>query len=89
MAPGSKLRLSIEIILAFAAVIFLAASLVSPDWIEKTLDLAPDNGDGSVEWGVAFAAAAVFLVMSWLARRDWRTFTRADRANEVSERGKS
>jgi hypothetical protein len=87
MAPGSKLRLAIEFSIAAAAIIFLAASLVSPDWIEKTLGVAPDNGDGGIEWGAAFVAAAVFLAMSWLARRDWRASTRGDRAAELSKRG--
>jgi membrane associated rhomboid family serine protease len=85
MAPGSKLRLSIEILIAVAAFIFLAAALASPDWIEKTLGVSPDNGDGSIEWGAAFGAVAVFLAMSWLARRDWRTRNAADRAAEVGE----
>jgi hypothetical protein len=87
MAPGSRLRLSIELFFALAAIIFLVASLFSPDWIEKTLGVAPDNGDGGIEWGAAFAAAAVFLAMSWLAQRDWRAFKGADRAAEISKRG--
>ena len=87
MGAGPKLRLSIEIFVALAAIIFLAASLVSPDWIEKMLGVSLDNGDGSIEWGTAFAAAAVSLALSWLARRDWRAFTGADHTGEVSERG--
>jgi hypothetical protein len=86
MVPGSKLRLSIEIFVALAAFIFLAAALVSPEWIEKTLGVSPDNGDGSIEWGTALGAAAVFLAMSWLARRDWRTHKVADGAAKVVER---
>jgi hypothetical protein len=80
VGPGSKLRLSIEIVVAVAAALFLIASLISPDWIEKAFDAAPDNGDGSVEWGLSLAAAALSLLMSWLARRDLRTYRAASRA---------
>jgi hypothetical protein len=78
MAPTARLRLSKEVVIALAALIFLAAALVSPDWIERTLDASPDGGDGRVERGAAFAAAAVSIVMSWLARRDWRALTRTE-----------
>jgi len=72
MARGSRIRLSLELLTAVLAVAFLAASLVSPDWIENTLGFAPDGGDGGAEWGLSFAATAVFVVASWLARREWR-----------------
>ena len=72
MGPGSKIRFWPELFVAIVAITFLTASLISPDWIERTIGFAPDNGDGSVEWGASFAAAAVFLVAAWLARRDWR-----------------
>jgi hypothetical protein len=72
MARNSKFRLSIELLTAVLAIALLAASLMSPDWIEKTLGLAPDSGDGGAEWGLSFAATAVFVVASWLARREWR-----------------
>jgi hypothetical protein len=80
MAPGSKLRLAIELFVAFAAILFLTASLIWPDWIERTSGFAPDNGDGGVEWGVSFAAVAVFVVASWLARREWRALPKAGSA---------
>ena len=72
MARGSRTRLLVELLTAVLAVAFLAASLVSPDWIENTLGFAPDGGDGGAEWGLSFAATAVFVVSSWVARREWR-----------------
>jgi hypothetical protein len=87
MTRGQRLRVSSEIVVGLAAIVFLAASIICPDWIEKMLGVSPDNGDGSIEWGVAFAAAAVSLVMSWLARRDWRAFMAAGRTDEVRNRG--
>jgi hypothetical protein len=85
MAPGSKLPLFIEIFVGLAAYIFLAAALVSPEWIEKTLGVSPDNGDGSIEWGTTLGAATVFLAMSWLVRRDWRTHKAPVGAAQVVE----
>jgi hypothetical protein len=87
VAPGSKLRLAIELLVALAAILFLTASLIWPDWIEKASGFAPDNGDGDAEWGVSFAAVAVFLLASWLARREWRALPKAGSA--AAQRGEA
>ena len=86
MARGSRIRLSIELLTALLAIAFLAASLDSPDWIEKTLGFAPDDGDGGAEWGLSFAATAIFVVASWLARREWR-HSRSGRSAVAPGRG--
>jgi hypothetical protein len=67
-----KIRFLVEVVAAIAAIVFLVASLISPDWIERVFGFAPDNEDGSVEWGASAIAVAVFLVSTWLARREWR-----------------
>lgn len=42
-----------------------------PDWIEA-YGVAPDGGNGSLEWGVSIVLMAVCLVVSLLVRRNWR-----------------
>jgi hypothetical protein len=76
MRSISKIRFSVEILAAIAAIAFLLASAISPDWIERVFGFAPDNDDGSVEWGASIIAVAVFLVSIWLARREWRGLAR-------------
>jgi hypothetical protein len=52
---------------AFAAIVFLGASLCIPDWIERTTGFDLDNDSGRFEWGLSLAAVAVFVVASWFA----------------------
>jgi hypothetical protein len=72
----AKIRFSVEVFTALAAIAFLLASLISPDWIERVFGFAPDNDDGSAEWDASVIAVAVFLVSTWLARREWRGVAR-------------
>jgi hypothetical protein len=72
MGTIAKIRFSFEILAAIVAIAFLLASLISPDWMERAFGFAPDNDDGSVEWGASAIAVAVFFVSAWLARREWR-----------------
>lgn len=47
-------------------------SVVWPDWIERVLDVSPDGGDGSTEWGVtavAVVATLVFVAAGLLEQR--------------------
>jgi hypothetical protein len=69
-----KILFTLELLIAIVAIVFLVASLISPDWIERTTGLAPDNDSGGFEWGLSLGAVAVFVVASWLARREWRAF---------------
>jgi hypothetical protein len=74
MAWAPRLRFTLELLTAAVAIVFLVASLISPDWIERITDFAPDNDSGGFEWGLSLGAVAVFVVASWLARREWRAF---------------
>ena len=76
MTSLAKIRLSVEVLAAIAAILFLLASLISPDWIERISGFAPDNDDGGAEWGASAFAVAVFLASTWLARREWRGLPR-------------
>jgi hypothetical protein len=72
MSWSPKNRFTLKLFAAIVAMVFLAASLISPDWIERTTGFEPDNDSGRLEWGLSLAAVAVFVVASWLARRQWR-----------------
>jgi hypothetical protein len=72
MTWAPKIRFTLELLTAVVAIVFLPASLISPDWIERTTGFAPDNDSGGFEWGLSLGAVAVFVVASWLARREWR-----------------
>ena len=74
MTWAPKIRFTLELLTAVVAIVFLVASLISPDWIERTTGFAPDDDSGGFEWGLSLAAVAVFVVASWLARREWRAF---------------
>ena len=63
-----------KLLAAIVAIVFLAASLIIPDWIERTTGVEPDNDSGRFEWGLSLAAVAVFVVASWFARREWQRF---------------
>jgi hypothetical protein len=72
MTWAPKIRFTLELLTAIVAIVFLVASLISPDWIERTTGFSPDNDSGGFEWGLSLGAVAVFVVASWLARREWR-----------------
>jgi hypothetical protein len=74
MTWAPRIRFTLELLAAIAAIVFLVASLISPDWIERTTGFAPDDDSGGFEWGLSLGAVAVFVVASWLARREWRAF---------------
>jgi hypothetical protein len=74
MTWAPKVRFTLELLTAIVAIVFLVASLISPDWIERTTGFAPDDDSGGFEWGLSLGAVAVFVVASWLARREWRAF---------------
>jgi len=54
-------RFWIEMALGVLSAIVLVLTLTTPDWIEHVLDLAPDGGNGSTEWGLAISLAFAML----------------------------
>jgi len=82
MKSRLPLRFWVEAGLAAASAAVLALTLVWPDWIERSIDLAPDGGDGSAEWGWAIALAVVTLVFFVDAGRMWRRTVRASAASK-------
>ena len=58
-----SLRLRIEIALGAVSAALLALTLAVPDWIERIFGFAPDEGDGSAEWGLAISLAIATLLL--------------------------
>lgn len=64
----SRVEVAISLLLGFSAVL----TAVWPEWIETTFAIAPDGGDGSLEWAVVLALACGALLMALVARRSIR-----------------
>jgi len=67
---------------AFGAIstVLLVLTVVVPNWIELLFSFAPDAGNGSTEWELAFSLAAVSVVMFAFAGRTWRKHVRLPRS---------
>lgn len=80
MANGAGIRALfwIESILAILATGLMLLTLVSREWIEWLTGTDPDGGNGTLEWVIVAACAAVAMAAGFLARREWsRTRQRA------------
>jgi hypothetical protein len=65
----------IESVLAFVSGLLCLITPFSPDWIELISGWDPDQHNGAVEWFIAAALLVVGIVMSSLARIEWRRST--------------
>ena len=68
----------IEILLAVVSGISTVMTVLWRDWIEILFGMDPDHGNGSVEWLIVVASLAVTVVLSMLARREWRRAAAAE-----------
>ena len=75
MLPPLSTRFWVEAILCACSAISFAGSLIWPQWIEAIFEVSPDQGDGSAEWGIALAFLVATIILSWLARTEWRRAT--------------
>ena len=48
------------------------ATALAPSWIELSLGIDVDHGDGEVEWGIIVVLGLMAVGFSILARFDWR-----------------
>lgn len=72
MKKGWPTRSWVEAFFGLVSATMLSITLAVPDWIERVFDLAPDGGDGSVEWGWAVGFAVATLLFFADAGRVWR-----------------
>jgi hypothetical protein len=62
----------IETLFAVGCGISTVLTVLWKDWIEILFGVDPDHGNGSVEWLIVVASLALTVVLSMLARREWR-----------------
>jgi hypothetical protein len=67
-----KIRAWIESVLAVLAAVVGIVTAVYPTWFEALFEASPDKGSGAFEWAIAIALITTSVVLSFLARRDFR-----------------
>lgn len=72
-----RLRAWAEVVFAVLAAVAAVATAVYPTWFEAFFEESPDSGSGALEWVVAIALALAAVVLSLLARRDFRRYRTA------------
>lgn len=65
-------RFWVEVLAGGVSGLLALLTLVTREWVEVALGVDPDRGDGSLEWLLVVALAAVALVLGLLARGEWR-----------------
>lgn len=65
----ATVKVAVSLALGFSVVL----AVVWPEWIETTFGIAPDGGDGSLEWATVLALACGALAMALVALRSIRT----------------
>jgi hypothetical protein len=70
------LRARIEIVLAALLGIATVLTAVWPTWIEGSLGVDPDGGNGKAEWLIVAVLAVATIAAAALARRDLRVLRR-------------
>jgi hypothetical protein len=67
-----RARFWIEAGLAELSGCLLIITLVWRDWLEIVFGIDPDNASGGLEWLISLAMLAIAVVLSVLARLEWR-----------------
>jgi hypothetical protein len=65
-------RFWLELALAIVAAALSVLGAVWPEWIEAVSGVSPDGGSGALERLVAVVPLAVAILLSALARAEWR-----------------
>ena len=69
---GIRVRITLELVGALAALALAILTLVSREWIEVIFGVDPDRSSGATEWVVVFAFAALSIGLTLAARQQWR-----------------
>jgi hypothetical protein len=72
MRRAVRIRFWIEAVLALLTAGLFILTLISHEWIEVIFGVDPDGGDGSLEWAIVGILLVATIVLSWLARVEWR-----------------
>ncbi len=77
MSWRNRTAFSVEVLVALGAAVGAILAVILPAWIETVFRLDPDGGDGSAEWLIPVLLAVVAVLMSVVARIQWRRSRRA------------
>ena len=72
MGEDMRARFWVEAVLGAASAVMFSITLVWQDWIEIIFHVDPDRGNGSLEWAIVLALAAVAICAGLLARAEYR-----------------
>jgi hypothetical protein len=71
MTRGVRTRFWVEAGAALTCAVLTVVTLITKEWIELLFHVDPDGGSGVLEWGIVLATAALTVLFSVMARRDW------------------
>jgi hypothetical protein len=72
MRKNLRIRFWVEVALASLTAGLLVLTLAWSEWIELLFGVAPDGGDGSLEWAFVTVLVVITAGVSLLARVEWR-----------------
>ena len=72
MRKDLRTRFWVEAALSSLTAGLLILTLATPEWVELLFGVAPDGGDGSLEWWLVTALAVITAGVSVLAGVEWR-----------------
>lgn len=68
-----RLRFWAECVVLLITMTLWVITITEPDWVERLLPgVAPDGGDGSLEWSMVAVGLLVILVLAVAAFAEWR-----------------
>jgi hypothetical protein len=72
MGTHVRRRFWVEVVGALIVGALAIVTVAWPTWFEGLTGIAPDRGDGGLEWMIIFVFAAASVGTALIARREWR-----------------